>query len=62
VNEPLPADGHNIEIELRFDVNPRGRKGDRQVVSTSIARELVAKGLARHTGGGKSSQFDWSEL
>ena len=57
MSEPVAADGHNLEIELVLDT-PRGRKGDRQTVSTSIARELVAKGLAKHTGGGKSSQFE----
>lgn len=60
MREPFPADGHNLEIEYIVD-GARSPKGKRETVSTSVARDLVAKGVAKYTGGGKSWQFEWSE-
>jgi hypothetical protein len=52
-----------VEIEFTTDVPGRAVAGAKQMVSTSVARDYVDKGVARYTGVGIHPQWkpEWGK-
>lgn len=57
MSELIPAQRDGLEIEFLCDVEGRAQKGARQMVSSSMARDFVDRGVAKYTGVGMHFQY-----